>query len=128
MCNGKGLCGACIRPGVICAPRGDDVFVIFSVYDTDDDEFDLTGATEIILLVADSKGGTVRFTKSLTGGEIQIGGTLYQFMVTITDDDTGSLVNTNNYYEVQVTTSAGLKKTVSAGLFKSDDTMIKDIA
>lgn len=127
VCKDNCNCGGCISPGSICGPRGDDVSVIFSVFDTDGDEFDLTGATEIVFLVADEQLGNIRFVKRLTEGDIQIGGTLYQFMVTITDDDTSSLVRVNNYYEVQVTTSSGLKKTVSAGVFKAPDTMIKDI-
>ncbi len=128
MCVGKCSCQGCISPGSICGPRGDDVSVIFSVFDTDGDEFDLTGATEIVFLVADEHLGNIRFVKRLTEGDIQIGGTLYQFMVTITDEDTASLVRSSNYYEVQVTTSSELKKTVSAGVFKSPETMIKDIS
>lgn len=128
MCKGRCHCQGCISPGAICGPKGDDVYVVFSVFDTDGDEFDLTGAEEIVFLVADSKMGVVRFIKKMSEGDVQIGGSLYQFMVTITDDDTASLVKVTNYYEVQVTTSTGLKKTVSAGVFKATDTMIKDVA
>ncbi len=117
----------CIKPGVICGPKGDDVYVIFSVYDTDCDEFDVYGASEIVFAVADRKGGTVRFVKRLTEGDIQISTNRYQFMVTITDEDTAALVNQSNYYEVQITTSDGLKKTVSSGIFRATDTIIKDI-
>ena len=121
-----GCSDACIKPGSICAPQGDDVMVIFSIYDTDGDEFDLTGATEIVFLVADERGGTVRFTKSLSDGDISISTNGYQFSVVVTDDDTVLPVLRRNYYEVQVTNSAGLKKTVSSGSYIATRTMIKD--
>lgn len=122
-CNDYG----CIASDAICAPRGDDVRVIVSVFDTDGDEFDIVGATEIVFAVADVKGGAVRIAKRLTLGDISISTNGFQFIVTITDADTESLVRVKNYYEAQVTTSSGLKKTVSAGLFRSDDTIIKDL-
>lgn len=118
----------CIAPGSLCVPRGDDAYIIFSVYDTDGDEFDISGAAEIVFAVADYNGGEVRFVKRLTDSEIQISSNMYQFMVTVTSADTESLVRAHNYYEARVTTGAGLVKTVSAGLFKSTDTIIKDIA
>lgn len=123
-------CGpmTCIKPGWICGPQGDDVLVIFSVFDTDDDEFDITGATEIVFAVSDYKGGAIRIIKRLTDGDIQISTNGYQFAVTITDDDTLATVRRKNYYEVQVTTSTGLKKTISAGTFTATRTIIKDIA
>lgn len=117
----------CVEPGALCVPRGDDAYIIFSVYDTDGDEFDISGATEIIFAVADFHGGEVRFVKRLTDGDIQISTNMYQFMVTVTGSDTASLVRAHNYYEARITTSAGLRKTVSAGLFMSTDTIIKDI-
>lgn len=117
----------CISNGVICGPRGDDVRVLVSVYDTDGDEFDITGAAEIVMAVSDDKNGQVRFVKRLTAGDMIISTNGYQFAITITDTDTLSLVKTRNYYEIQLTTSAGLKKTISVGLFRSNDTMIKDL-
>lgn len=117
----------CVQPGSICAPRGDDVLLIVSVYDTDGDQFDISGATEIVFAVADELGGEVRFVKRLTLGQIAISTNLYQFSVTITDSDTSALVKQHNYYEARIETSDGLKKTVSAGLFFSQETMIKDI-
>lgn len=122
-CNEYG----CVSQGEICAPRGDDVMVIVSVYDTDGDEFDLSGATEIVFAVADQRGGEVRFVKRLTLGQVAISTNNFQFSVAITDNDTESLVRVKNYYEAQVTTSTGLKKTVSVGVFRSDDTIIKDL-
>lgn len=118
----------CIKPGFICAPQGDDVLVVFSIYDTDGDEFDLTGASEIVFAVSDYRRGTVRIVKRLSDGEVQISTNGYQFAVTLTDDDTIAPVHVKNYYEVQVTNSAGLKRTVSAGRYSADHTMIKDIA
>lgn len=126
---------ACIRRGSICAPRGDDTRILFSVYDTDGDEFDISGADEIVFIVAEGSwiagniypGNPVYIEKRLTDGEILIAGTDYQFIVDVTAADTADLPRTNLYYEVQVTTSAGLKKTVSAGIFKAENTMIKDL-
>lgn len=117
----------CVSSGYICAPRGDYTRIIFSVYDTDGDEFPVTGAQEIVFIVADSFGGTVRITKRLTTGGITISTNGYQFVVTVLAAEAATLVRNDNYYEAQVTNSAGLKKTVSAGKFKSQDTMIKDL-
>lgn len=128
MCGaGSCGCGGCIRRGNICAPKGDDALIVFSIYDTDGDEFDLTGAAEIVFMVADEYDGEVRFVKRLTDAQIQISTNGYQFAVTVTDEDTADLIRVNNYYEVQVTTSAGLKKTVSAGNFEATNTMIRGL-
>lgn len=118
----------CIKPGSICAPQGDDVLVLFSIFDTDGDEFDLTGATEIVMAVADERGGVVRFIKRMSAGDITISTNGYQFTVIITDGDTVLPILRKNYYEVQVTNSAGLKKTVSAGSYIATKTIIKDLA
>lgn len=128
-CMGGKYCGcvSCISGGFICAPKGDDVMIIFSVYDTDGDEFDIRGATEIVFIVADHKGSEVRIVKKLSLGQVQISTNGFQFSVTLSDDDTSDLVVVKNYYEAQLTTSAGLKKTVSAGILRADNTMIKDL-
>lgn len=122
-----GIGSGCIQSGDICVPRGDDVSVIFSVYDEDGDEFDLKGAQEIVFAVGDAVGGPVRFVKRMSLGEITIGGSMYQFMVAVTGADTDTLYLKNSYYEVRVTTSTGLNKTVSAGVFKSERTLIKEV-
>lgn len=126
---------SCIYRGFICAPRGDDSRIIVSVYDTDGDEFDIIGSSEIVFIVADGEfvggntypGGTVLIEKRLSDSDIIIAGTGWQYVVDLTADETAALPRTNLYYETQVTTSAGLKKTVSAGIFKAENTMIKDI-
>lgn len=126
---------SCIHRGSICSPRGDDTRVIFSVFDNDGDEFDVTGAQEIVFIVANGEvvggnlwpGGTVLIEKTLTGGGVALAGSGYQFVVDIDADDTAALNQTRLYYEVQVTTSAGLKKTVSAGIFRAENTMIRNI-
>lgn len=133
-CRYRGV--SCIHRGAICAPRGDDTRIVFSVFDEDSDEFDVTGASEIVFIVADGSvvggnvypGGSVLIEKRLTTGGVIISGTGYQFIVDVTNSETAPLPKTKLYYEVQITTSAGLKKTVSAGIFRADDTMIKDIA
>lgn len=109
--------------------------ILFSVRDDDDDEFDISGASEITFIVAAgvwiggniTPGGTVLVEKRLTDGEITIAGTGFQFVVDIESADTADFTQTNNYYEVRVEASGGNAKTVSAGLFKSENTMIKDI-
>lgn len=118
----------CLSKGSICAPRGDDTLVIFSVYDTDGDEFDITGAAEIVFIAADTINGTVRIDKRLTTSGVQISTNGYQFSVDLDSVDTEALVHRHNYYEVQVTTSSGDKKTVSSGILLSENTMIKDLA
>lgn len=117
----------CIAPGFICAPQGDDLRVLFSVFDNDGDEYDLTGATEIVMAVADDRNGPVRFVKRLSTGDITLSGSGYQFVVYLTDEDTVIPVRQKNYYEVRVTNSVGENKTVSAGLYRADRTIIKDL-
>ena len=129
-------CGGCVTRGRICIARGDDTSVTFNVYDTNGDEYDISGADEIVFIVAVgviiggnmTAGGAVLIEKRKSGGDIVIAGTGYQFVVSIGADDTADFTATTNYYEAQVTTSTGLKKTVAAGVFASENTMIKDIA
>lgn len=133
-CGCNGPCG-CVPRGSICVPRGDDARIIFSVYDTDGMEFDISGATEIIFVVAEGKyigstiypGLPVYIEKRLTDGDITIAGNQYEFIVDVTNAETAALPRNNLYYEAQVTTSEGLKRTVSAGIFYAQDTLIKDV-
>ena len=128
-------CGGCISRGLICIPRGDDTSILFDVRDDDGDEFDISGASEIVFIVAGGEvtsgnmgpGGELLIDKRLSDGEIVIAGTGFQFVVEIIAADTINFTSRDNYYEVKVTTSSGLKKTVSSGLFISENTMIKDI-
>lgn len=117
----------CLSRGSICAPTGDAFSVLFSIYDNDGDEFDLSGAQEIVFAVADKVDGTVRFVKSMTDGGIVISTNGYQFAVYLDSEDTSSVVQRRNYYEARVTDSAGRHKTVSVGAFIAPKTMIKDI-
>lgn len=127
-CN-TGQCETCPPGGVICVPQGDDVLVVFSVREDgcDGDLFDISGASEIVFIVADSFGGTVRIDKRLSDGEVFISTNGYQFYLTITKTESAALTRVSNYYECQVTSSGGMSRTVSAGLLKAPDTMIKDI-
>lgn len=128
-------CGSCISRGFICAPRGDDVKVLVSVMNPSGQEYDISGASEIVFVVASGEwvggniypGGTVDFEKTLTDGDIQIAGTGYQFLVDIKGADTANLDVTQRYYEVRVTSSSGENSTVSHGIFSAQNTMIKDI-
>lgn len=127
--------GRCVSRGFICVPRGDDMSILFSVYDDDGDEFDISRASEIKFIVAAgvwiggniTPGGTVLVEKRLSTGGVTKAGTGFQFVVDIVGADTAAFTQTNNYYEVRVETSGGNAKTVSAGLFKSENTMIKGI-
>ena len=119
---------ACIKLGYICAPQGDDLRVLVSVYDLDGDEYDLTGAQEIVFAVADDRLGTVRLVKTLSEDDIAISTNGYQFVVYLTEDDTILPVKRVNYYEVRVTNAEGDHKTVAAGNYTATRTIIKDIA
>ena len=119
--------GACIPTGNVCAPAGDDVRVLFSVYDTDGDEYDISGASEIVFMVADERGGLVRIVKRLTNDEIILSTNGYQFVVILDDTDTNAPIKKSNYYEVRVTSDAGEQKTVSVGSYTATRTMIKDL-
>lgn len=122
-------CDNCPTTGTICVPRGDSRLIVFTVRENDcqGDFFDISAATEIVFIVADEYGGTVRITKRLSNGGIQISTNDYQFSLTVTSADTGALVRASNYYEARVTTSGGNNVTVSAGVFKSPNTMIRSI-
>jgi len=120
-------CNGCVSTGRICAPKGDDTRIVFTVLDNDGDEFDLTSALEIVFIVADSLNGDVRIVKKLSAGQISIPTNGYQFALTVTAAETASLPRSKSYYEAQVTTAAGNKKTVSRGLFRATETRIKDL-
>ena len=117
----------CVSRGYVCAPQGDDVAVLFSVLDQDGDEFDISGAEQIVFAVADERGGMVRLVKTLTDGDIVLSTNGYQFRVYLTAEDTNLPVKKVNYYEVRVTNSEGEHKTVSAGAYIATRTIIKDV-
>ncbi len=127
--------GGCVSRSSICVARGDDTSLVVSVYDDAGYEFDISGAIEIEFIVATGvtisgnigPGGTVLIKKLLSSGGVVIAGSRFQFTIAIAGADTRNFTSTNNYYELRVTTSTGLNKTISAGLFKSQNTMIKDI-
>lgn len=122
-------CETCPPRGFICVPKGDDCVVVMTVKenDCDGEYFDISGASEIVFVVADELGGTVRITKKMSLAEVSISTNLYQFYFTVTASNTAALVRQSNYFECQVTSAAGLKKTVLTGIFKATDTMIKDL-
>lgn len=128
-------CGGCISRGFICSPRGDDIKVLVSVMSSEGQEYDITGASEIVLVVATGEwvggniypGGTVDFEKKMSDGDIQIAGTGYQFLVSISGSDTADMDTTQRYYEIRITSSAGENSTISSGVFFAENTMIKDL-
>lgn len=111
----------------INVPDDNDAELIFTFQDENGALGDLTGVTEIEFVVFQSYGGAVEFSKTLTGGNIVIAGNDYQFALWIDAADTAALTNRLSYHECQVTNSAGRKRTVSAGLFRSERTYIGDI-
>lgn len=120
---------SCIEAGYICVPKGDDNLIVFTVRENDAEGalFDISGASEIVFAVADEIGGTVRIVKKLSTGGVNISTNDYQFYLTVSSSDTSGLMKQTNYYECRVTSSDGKKKTVSYGVFKAVDTIIKDI-
>ena len=116
--------------GYICVPRGDSATVVFTVHeDADYGPFmDISGADEIVFIVADTQGGTVRITKEFSASQIFISTNGYQFYTTITSADSDTLVQVTNYFECRVTSPTGENRTVARGVFKSPNTMIKDLA
>lgn len=119
--------GACIWRDEICAPQGDDVNVLVSIYDTDQDEFDISGALEAVFVVSDSITGADRIVKKMTEGDISVSTNRYQLVVRLTSEDTIKPVKRKNYYELRITSADGRKRTVSAGLYKAEQTIIKDV-
>lgn len=126
----------CGHRGFVCVPRGDDARLVFDIYDEDGDEYDLTGSTEIVFVVAYGRdfgghvmhsGFPVYIVKRLTTGGVTILPTLYQFEVNLSSAETGDLPVAHLYYEARVTNSNGQSRTVSLGNFHSTPTMIKDI-
>jgi len=109
--------------------RGDDSIVVITVRENDcaGDYFDISGASEIGFIVADEFGGTVRITKKLSTGGIAISTNLYQFYFTVTAAESAALVRNKNYFECQVTSATGVKKTVVVGILEANDTMIKGL-
>lgn len=115
---------------VVVAPKGDDVTVIFDVYDKDGDEADISGVTVATFSVQEGQliscnmytGGQTHFTKTMNAG-ITKESSGYQFAVTINADDTEDLIRVHMYYELSATID-GQHKTIGAGLFLSPDTII----
>lgn len=118
-------CG-CVYRANLCIGLNNDKRFIFSMYDQDGDEFDVSAATEIVFSVSDGievggnvlAGGVVRFEKRLTTSGVSITGTGYQVVVDVTPADTATLVHNRNYYDLTVTTSSGMNYTVVAGVFE----------
>lgn len=125
-------CGGCISRGVICVPRGNSRRIVFRVSDSIGDPFDISAADEITFSVYTGKvtsgnvgpGGSFIFEKTLTDGDIVIGGDNASFYVDVAPADSEMPTNRLNYYEANVTTSAGDVYTVSAGIYQSDETAV----
>lgn len=119
-------CGQCISRQLLCIGSGNDKSFLFSVMDENDDEVDISAASEIVFSVSDgvivggnlNAGGTVRFEKKLTDGDVIIAGSGYQFIVAVDASDTSQLVQLNNYWDVTVTLAGGEVYTVKAGIFR----------
>lgn len=123
-------CEGCISRATLCIGGDNDKRFLFSVYDENGDEVDISDAQEILFTVSDgvivggnlTAGGTVRIEKRLSDSEIVIAGTGYQFIVDIEPADTDDLVQNNNYWDASVTISSGEVYTVKAGIFRVTQT------
>lgn len=119
-------CGGCISRQLLCIGLNNNKSFLFSVLDENGDEVDISAASEILFTVSDGviigsnleAGGTVRIEKRLTDGDIVVAGTGYQFIVDVSAADTLLPVNSDNYWDVTVTTSSGLAYTIKAGIFR----------
>ena len=127
MYEGGTVYDGCVARATICIPSGDDQRIIIPVIDQDGNYVDIDGAIEIVFLVADELGGTVRFTKTLTNNDIMISTNLYEMYFTISTDDSQSVVRHKSYFELRLQTSLAEYKTILTGIFKVPETMIKDI-
>ncbi len=108
----------------IAVPQDNDAVLEFTYQDQDGNLLDLTGVSEIDFVVFTDLDGIAQINKTWTGGDITIYGNNYQFSVPITALDTQGLTNRLSYHECRVTNSAGDKRTVSAGLFRRENTYI----
>lgn len=119
-------CGGCISRTVLCIGSGNDKRFLFSVFDDNNDEVDISASSEIVFSVSDGQliagnmnaGGIIRIEKRLSTGEVVLAGTGYQFLVNISPSDTELLMGLDNYFDATVTTSGGESYTVKAGLFR----------
>lgn len=116
-------------PGVIIVPRGDDMIISASSFsgEVGGDLYHLSNVSEIVFAVADEVEGVVRIIKRLSDGDITVTPDGYQFYFTVTSDDTFGLVRNLNYYEIRAVLVSGAKKTIGSGVFKSPQTVIKDL-
>ena len=105
-------------------PQSNDANLVFDFQDQTGALLDLTGVSEIEFVVFDEQNGTAEIEKTLSGGDIVIYGNNYQFQVTISKADTLLLTNRLSYHECEVTNSGGETRTVSAGLFRCENTSI----
>lgn len=119
-------CGNCIPRQLLCMGRGNSKRFVFSVMDQDGDEVDISGASEIVFSVSEGlrvsgniyAGGNEYFRKTLSGGDVLIAGTGYQFIVDIEPEDTELVSFTDSYYDATITTSSGNVYTVKSGVFR----------
>lgn len=115
----------CLPKQTLCTPKGDDRFFIITLRDTSGATVDLVGADEIEFTVYENDaGGAEVFSKTLSGGDISIAGTGYQFSFWINDTDSAAVVSNHAYFECELTDSTGRKFTIGSGLFRSPATRI----
>jgi hypothetical protein len=106
-------------------PKNNDARLIFTFQDEFGNLLDVSSAAEIVFAVWDRPNGTLQFTKTLSDGDVILHGNDYQFSFWIDADDMVSV--RLGYHECEVTNSAGKKRTVSAGLYRAENTYIGDI-
>jgi hypothetical protein len=110
----------------ISIPKENHARLIFTYQDEKGQLLDLTGVQDIIFAVWDSYGGTLQFQKSLSNGDILLHGNDYEFSFYI--DDTDTITTRLGYHECEVTNSEGRRRTVSAGLYRAENTFIGSIS
>jgi hypothetical protein len=109
----------------IDVPENNDARLIFTFQDENGNLLDVSGAAEIVFAVWDRPDGTLQFTKTLSDGDIILHGNDYQFSFWI---DAADMISVRlGYHECEVTNSAGRKRTVSAGLYRHENTYIGSI-
>lgn len=96
---------------------GNDVLLRFTVMDEDNPPAakDLSGALEIIFVIAKAQGKTAALTKSLASGISITDAAAGEFEVTLTKSDTEPLGPTHQYYEVRVKDVLAKTATVAYG-------------
>lgn len=115
----------CISSPAICIPQHDDRRVVIKFVDSNGTPFDITGATEITVIISKAVNTAPSITKTLTGeGLVRANPTTVIFL--LSSAETGGLSPGRNYYECRIQNLTGKKTTVLSGVLEVQDTLIGD--